>query len=96
MAEQDEPNDTIDPYLWDEIYEKYWSFPSPLLVKRPTLVIANSCLNHAGRSGASNMSGYLKQYSRKHFEFGLNSGGNANTIATSIRARNAFQATCAT
>eukprot|EP00971_Amphidinium_carterae_P341427 6480218-Amphidinium_carterae.1 len=31
------------------------------------------------------MSGYLRQYSRKHFEFGLNSGGNAKEIAKSIR-----------
>eukprot|EP00971_Amphidinium_carterae_P217856 4324669-Amphidinium_carterae.1 len=85
MDADDEPKDTIDPYLWDQIYEKYWSFPTDLFVKRPTLVIADSCLNHSGRSGATNQSGYMKQYSRKHFEFGLNTGGNASTIAESIR-----------
>eukprot|EP00971_Amphidinium_carterae_P079658 1576485-Amphidinium_carterae.1 len=85
MAEHDEPSNTIDPYLWDQIYEKYWSFPTGEFVKRPTLVIGDSCLNHSGRSGATNMSGYLKQHSRKHFEFGLNSGGNARTISESIR-----------
>eukprot|EP00971_Amphidinium_carterae_P170073 3369873-Amphidinium_carterae.1 len=85
MASHDEPDNAIDPFLWDMIYERYWSFPSPVFVNRPTLVIADSVLNHSGRSGASNMSGYLRQYSRKHFEFGLNSGGNAKEIAKSIR-----------
>eukprot|EP00971_Amphidinium_carterae_P347975 6490253-Amphidinium_carterae.2 len=38
MDAHDEPENTIDPYLWDVIYEKYWSFPSPLFVNRPTFV----------------------------------------------------------
>eukprot|EP00971_Amphidinium_carterae_P109154 2161479-Amphidinium_carterae.3 len=55
MASADEPEDTIDPYLWDMIFESYWSFPTPMFVNRPTLVIADSCLNHSGRSGAKDM-----------------------------------------
>eukprot|EP00971_Amphidinium_carterae_P285558 5669699-Amphidinium_carterae.1 len=85
MAAHDEPDNAIDPYMWDVIFERYWSFPTPLFVNRPTLVIADSCLNHSGRNGASNLRGYLFQNSRKHFELGLNSGGIAKDIATSIR-----------
>eukprot|EP00971_Amphidinium_carterae_P131943 2613370-Amphidinium_carterae.1 len=84
MDASDEPDGEIDPYLWDRIYDQYWSFPTDEFVRRPTLVIADSCLNHGGRSGATNLAGYLKQYSRKHFEFGLNSGGDAYAIARSI------------
>eukprot|EP00971_Amphidinium_carterae_P251247 4987552-Amphidinium_carterae.1 len=84
MEAKDEPTGEIDPYLWDQIYDHYWSFPTTEFVKRPTLVIADSCLNHGGKQGASNLAGYMKQYSRKHFEFGLNSGGDASAIARSI------------
>eukprot|EP00971_Amphidinium_carterae_P261614 5190065-Amphidinium_carterae.1 len=85
MDAKDEPSGEIDPYLWDRIYDQYWSFPTNEFVRRPTLVIADSCLNHTGKSGATNLAGYMKQYARKHFEFGLNSGGNAYAIAASIR-----------
>eukprot|EP00971_Amphidinium_carterae_P035237 693589-Amphidinium_carterae.1 len=85
MAAHDEPDNAIDPYLWDTIFERYWSFPTPMFVNRPTLVIADSCLNHSGRNGTPNMRGYLFQNSRKHFELGLNTGGVAKDIATSIR-----------
>eukprot|EP00971_Amphidinium_carterae_P286276 5684211-Amphidinium_carterae.1 len=84
METSDEPSGKIDPYLWDQIYDHYWSFPTNEFVRRPTLVIADSCLNHGGRSGANNLSGFMKQHSRKQFEFGMNSGGDATAIASSI------------
>eukprot|EP00971_Amphidinium_carterae_P335650 6471617-Amphidinium_carterae.4 len=85
MAAIDEPENAIDPYLWDTIYETYWSFPTTTFYNRSTLVIADSCLNHSGRGAAKDMAGYMKHNSRKHFEFGLNSGGTAEAIARSIR-----------
>eukprot|EP00971_Amphidinium_carterae_P244455 4853925-Amphidinium_carterae.2 len=35
MQAHDEPDNALDPYLWDMIYEEYWSFPTPVFVNRP-------------------------------------------------------------
>eukprot|EP00971_Amphidinium_carterae_P005383 107677-Amphidinium_carterae.1 len=37
MDASDEPDGEIDPYLWDQIYDQYWSFPTNEFVRRPTL-----------------------------------------------------------